>query len=358
MKIYLWILLGLGFILFACNKTTEQQSPISEVKVDSVSMGPEAQLLALNKQIELSPKAYQLFEERSRIYYSLDSLSKAVDDINYAIELFPKGADLYHLRGFYAFVKDDTVKAMDDYQEAARLGTENPENYYQMGQLFFFQGNDEMAMRLYRQAEELGPEEPIYIFAQGFLHEKRDDKQAALREYLRSLKADSSFAKTRLQLHDLYLDGYKNELAAVEQIRELLLYHPTHPLGRFYMGNYHMRRLLGMTDRSLSESYKEESNEAVMHFSIALNKSPNFVQAHYNRGFVFFLAQNIDKAMLDFQEVIKIDPQHQASLLMLGDIFYNYQDKATAKSYYERAIAVDPNNPDIEQKLAELEEIL
>ncbi len=358
MKILVGILLGLSLFFFACDDepTVEEQS--TKQSVDSIPMGPEAQLIALNKQIDLSPKSYQLFEERSQIYYSLDSLPQAVADVNKAIELFPKGADLYYLRGFYAFVQDDSIQAMDDFQAAAKLGSENPENYYQMGQLFFFQNNDEMALRLYKQAEELSPAEPIYIFAQGFLHEKRNDKQAALREYLRSLEADSSFAKTRLQLHDLYLDGYNNELAAIEQIRELLLYHPTHPLGRFYMGNYHMRRLLAMTDRSLSEPYKEEANEAVMHFSIALNKSPNFLQAHYNRGFVFFLAQNIDKALEDFQEAIKIDPQHQASLLMLGDIFYNYQDLATAKSYYERAIASDPNNPDIQQKLAELEEIL
>ncbi|MFK7926405.1 MAG: tetratricopeptide repeat protein [Bacteroidia bacterium] len=359
MKIIPSILLGLGILLFACNKASETQPPSTVIKVDSaVPMGPAAQLVALNKQIELSPKSYQLFEERSRIYYQLDSLPKATADLDKAIALFPKGADLFHLRGFYAFVQNDSVKAMADYKRAAQLGTENPENYYQMGQLFFFQGNDKMALSLYQQAESLDAAEPIYIFAQGFLHEKRNNKQLALREYLRSLEVDSSFAKTRLQLHDLYLDGYNNELAAVEQARELLLYHPTHPLGRFYMGNYHMRRLLGMTDRSLSDSYKEEANEAAMHFSIALNRSPQFTQAYYNRGFVYFLAQNIDKALEDFQEVIKIDPQHQASLLMLGDIFYNYQDMATAKSYYERAIAVDPNNPDIEQKLAELEEIL
>lgn len=358
MKITPWILLGLGFLLFACDKAAETQTPTTVVKVDSVPMGPEAQLISLNKQIDLSSNSYQLFEERSRIYYQLDSLTQATADIDKAIELFPKGADLYHLRGFYAYVQNDSIKAMDNYQRAAQLGTENPENYYQMGQLFFFQGNDEMALRLYQQAESLGAEEPIYIFAQGFLHEKRNNKQAALREYLRSLETDSSFAKTRLQLHDLYLDGYNNELAAVEQIRELLLYNPTHPLARFYMGNYHMRRLLAMTDRSLSAPFKEEANEAVMHFSISLNKSPRFLQAYYNRGFVYFLAQNIDKALEDFQEAIKIDPQHQASLLMLGDIFYSYQDMATAKSYYERAIASDPNNPDIEQKLVELEEIL
>ncbi|MEL7341907.1 MAG: tetratricopeptide repeat protein, partial [Bacteroidota bacterium] len=243
-------------------------------------------------------------------------------------------------------------------QEAARLGSEEPENYYQMGQLHFFSNNDEMALRLYKQAEELAPEQPIYIFAQGFLHEARGRKQEALREYLRSLEADSSFAKTRLQLHDLYLDEYKNELAAVEQVRELLRYEPTQPLARFYMGNFHMRQLLANTDESLSDEFKEEANEAVMHFSIAINKSPQFMQALYNRGFVYFLAQNIDKALLDFEAAIKINPQHQPSLLMLGDIYNYYQDLQTAKYYYQKAIAVDPNNPDIEQKLAEIEELL
>ncbi|MEL6593096.1 MAG: hypothetical protein AAFQ68_23550, partial [Bacteroidota bacterium] len=309
MKIHLWLILSLGILWMSCGEEdqalSEQTEAVAPTPVDD---GPEAQLLALNKQIEMSPKSYQLFEQRSQIYYQIDSLPQAVLDINKAIELFPNGADLYYLRGFYAFVQDDSIQAMKDYLEAARLGSEEPENYYQMGQLHFFNSNDELALRLYKQAEELAPKEPIYIFAQGFLYETRGRKQEALREYLRSLEADSSFAKTRLQLHDLYLDGYKNEPAAVEQVRELLLFEPTQPLARFYMGNFHMRKLLANTDESLSESFKEEANEAVMHFSIAINKSPQFLQALYNRGFVYFLAQNIDKALVDFVAAIYLDP--------------------------------------------------
>lgn len=359
MKVWIGWMGVCGLLLWACqDKAPVNASEPAPTASTEVVEGPEALLRSLNKQIELSPQNYALFEERSRLYYSLDSFRQAQQDIQTAIKLFPEGPDLYYLQGFYAFTQNDTATALAHYQEAARLGSEEPENYYQMGQIFFFQGNNAMAQRMYDQAQELNPQEPIYVFAQGFLQEQNGNFQLALRAYLQSLAVDSSFAKTRLQLHDLYLNQYRNEKEAMAQIDTLLQYQPTHPLARFYEGNAHLRRLLAVADQSQSQVYQEELEAAVFSYSLSINRHPHFLQARYNRGFCYFLAQNFERAIEDFQAALQEDPQHLPSLLMMGDIEQHFQDLASAKSYYERAVQVAPDNEQAKEKLAEIREIL
>jgi tetratricopeptide (TPR) repeat protein len=350
--------LSMGILALACNQTPEKAQPpvVEETTAEAPSASsPEAQLVSLAKQLEISPENYALYEERSLLYYSLDSIEQAKNDLQKAIELFPDGPDLYFLQGFYAFVSNDTANALSYYQEAARLGCENPENYYQMGQIFFFQGNEALAMRMYEQARELNEQEAIYPFAQGFLEEQRGNHQKALRYYLQSLAIDSSFAKTRLQLHDLYLNVYQNEPQAKAQVDALLQFQPSHPLGRFYEGNYHLRRLLEVADETQTQRYKDELEAAVFSYSISINRRPRYLQARYNRGFCYFLAQNFEPAIEDFTVALEIDPRHLPSLLMMGDIQAYFQDLAQARSFYQRAVEAAPDNEAARNKLEEIE---
>lgn len=356
-----WIFcLVVGLSLFACDNSNQQTEKVPEPATpETIPVeGPEAQLRSLTKQIEANPDNYALLEERSRVYYSMDSLYKAQTDLQAAIKLFPEGPQLYYLQGFYAFSQNDTAMALSYYQEAARLGSEEPENYYQMGQIFFFQGNDALALKMYEQARELNPYEPIYAFAQGFLHEQKQENQLALRYYLQSLAIDSSFAKSRLQLHDLYLNQYSNAPAAMAQIDTLLLFQPTHPLGRFYEGNAHMNKALGVADQTQNPTYQKALEDAVFSYSLSINKHPNFLQARYNRGFCYFLAQNFERAIEDFQAVLGINAEHLPSLLMMGSIQQNFQDLNSAATYYEKATQVAPDNQEAKAKLAEVRAML
>ncbi|MEO0472037.1 MAG: tetratricopeptide repeat protein [Bacteroidota bacterium] len=356
MRYLLFLFLSVFLLFAACQQTTDPATGSSNVVLtDSVPLTPKAQLNALHLQIAENPANFRLLEERSEVYYQLDSLKQAIRDVEAAIELNQLEPDLHYRRGFYAGIEGDTALSIQSYERAIEMGTENPNVHYQLGQIYFFKRNEELALRYYQQAEDLAPKQPIYRFAQGFLEENRRRHSLAVGHYLESLKKDSSFAKSLIQLHNVYFTHYGNEQEAMKYIQQLIEYRPGHALGRFYQGDYHMRQALAVVSNAQSDLYQQQINDAVLNYTVTVNKSPNFLQARYNRGFCYFLAQNLDPAIVDFEACLKLDEQHLPSLLMLGDIYAKSGDPQSAKAFYEKAAQSDPDNPDPIQKLKDLE---
>ncbi|MCB0853754.1 MAG: tetratricopeptide repeat protein [Bacteroidetes bacterium] len=359
-KIYVSLLLALVVLFTACkdDETQNQQTEESTVSFPTNDQDPETYLRSLNKQIGESPDDYTLFKDRAVVYYQLDSINKAIQNIDYAIELFRNSPELHYWRGFFAFSINDTAKAKDEYEAAIGLGSRSPESYYQLGQIYFFQGNDEEAMELYQKAAEINDQDPIYVFAQGFLEERRRKHSKALTAYQRALEIDSTFDKALIQLHDLYFNQYNSEKEAMKYIDKLISYQPSHPLARFHKGNYYLRRALTMTGTSQQDAFQDQINKAVVEYTIAINRDDNFAQACYNRGYCYFLADRHDEALSDFQKCIETNPEHPQAAFMLGSLYEYFNDFKTALKYYEQALENDPGNVDAETAVKEVKEKL
>ncbi|MEZ4826403.1 MAG: tetratricopeptide repeat protein [Bacteroidia bacterium] len=317
-------------------KNTENEAPA--FLSDSAASDPGVRLLSLNKQIEFNPRDYTLYQQRAVTYYELDSLSKAIADIETGIGLFRNSPDLHYWRGFFAFVSNDTTRAMQEYQTAAGLGSKSPETFYQMGQLYFFQGNDEMAREMYGKAIQLDDHEPQYVFAIGYMEETRRRFSKAIEAYLRALELDPGFDKALIRLHDMYLEDYQNETEAIKYLDKLLSIQPGHALARFYKGNEYFRKAMKVYNESQKELFQTRINEAVAEYTIAINRDPHYAQAWYNRGYCYFLADRHQEALNDFTECLNVDPRHAQAAFMLGSIYEFFKDYKTALHYYETAL--------------------
>ena len=227
-----------------------------------------------------------------------------------------------------------------------------------MGQIFFFQGNEERALEFYKRAAELDETSPIYVFAQGFLEEKRKNHSKALAAYRQALAIDSTFDKALIQLHDLYFNEYNSEAEAMKYVEKLIAVRPSHPLGRFYKGNYHLRRALTFTGESQQAAFKEQINHAVVEYTVSINRDPNFAQANYNRGYCYFLGDRHDEAIQDFEKCLEINPKHPQAAFMLGSLYEYFKDLKTALSYYEMSLESDPSNADTQTAVKELKAAL
>lgn len=356
----LWVTFS-GLFL-ACSEdqpSSEGKNVVSEAFLpDSLQGDPETQLRALNAQISFSPDDYTLYKDRAVIYYELDSTDKAIVDIEKAIELFRNNPELHYWRGFFAFARNDTAKALEEFTASAGLGSKNPETFYQMGQIYFFQGNEERALQLYQRAAELDDSNPIYIFAQGYLEESRRRHSKAIEYYQQALSLDSAFDKALIRLHDVYFEHYQSEAEAMKYIETLLLYHPSHPLGRFYQGNYHMRRALNVYNANQMDAFQDRINQAVVDYTICINRDPDFAQALYNRGYCYFLADRHEEAMQDFSDCLEADPKHAMAAFMLGSIHEYFKDYQTALHYYQVSLKNNPGHKDTEDAIAAMKDQL
>lgn len=365
-RLMLCALLGIIFWLGACREEAEPtEAPTTapgdstQVRADSVPADPAAQVRALTLQIEQQPKDYGLFQRRSGAYFQLDSLPQATADIERALKLYPEGPELHYWRGFLAYVQDDTAQAMQSLRKAESLGTKNPEVPYQMGQIFFLQKKYGRALEAYRKAAQLNPYDPQYIFAQGFLAEEQQQYDRAVQLYKQTLGMDSAYARSLTRLHDVYLDHYESEIEAMKYNEQLLRYRPRHPLGRFQQGNYHLRRALNYAGGSEAETFRRHINDAVLAYTITVNKDSSFAEAWYNRGFCYFLGEGrMNEAIRDFERCLAIDSTYAPASFMLGSIAEKNGDYRSALAYYQQALALKPESRDFRQAVEEVTVIM
>lgn len=57
----------------------------------------------------------------------------------------------------------------------------------------------------------------------------------------------------------------------------------------------------------------------------------------------FFAQGRLDEALRDYQKALELDPKLYHAALFSGDVYLQKEDFAQAKTWYERAIAIDPN---------------
>ncbi|MEZ4774508.1 MAG: tetratricopeptide repeat protein [Bacteroidia bacterium] len=364
-RYFFWLAIwswGIAITTVGCKEDPENQSTTTETAPaflsDSAAEDPQVRLLSLNQQIEYNPRDYTLYQQRGVTYYELDSLEKAIADIETGITLFRNSPDLHYWRGFFAFTIDDTATAMAEYQAAAGLGSKSPETFYQMGQIYFFQGKNEKALEMYDKAAQLNDHDPLYIFARGYLEENRRLYSKAVEAYLRALELDPGYDRALIRLHDVYLEHYENETEAIKYLDQLLAAHPGHSLARFYKGNEYFRKAMKVYNDAQMESFRNRINEAVAEYTISINRDPGYAQAWYNRGYCYFLADRYQEAMKDFEECLKNNPKHAQAAFMLGSSYEYFKDFKTALYYYQLSLNSKPDFADAKKAVQEMQEKL
>lgn len=98
-------------------------------------------------------------------------------------------------------------------------------------------------------------------------------------------------------------------------------------------------------------------NSALLFFGCSLPRiiilhDPLTTEEHDNLGRIYESEGKFDLATEQYREALKKDPQHVASLLLLGDLSYRMKDYADAESAYTKAIKLDAHNADVRNNLA------
>ncbi len=348
------------FCMLACQTDKPQHNKPQPIKLaDSTAQpGIEGRIAALSRELRRSPDNWALLKDRSLLYFQKGRLDSAVSDIRTALNIYDDSPELHYLRGYYGMTQGDTGLAAYQFELAANYGSGNPDTYYQMGQIAFFKGDFPLAMGYYQKAAGMDTLDPIYPIALGLLEENRKNYRKAHSWYQKALSIDENNDKALLKLHDLWMGHLGNETQALDYNRKLLEINSLHPLANYNKGAYHYRRAI--TLGAEHERFKDEINQAVEAFYIAINKGENatFAEPYFYRGHCYFLAERLDLALADFTKAIQIDSTHAQAHFYLGSINEYYQDLETALMHYQKAVAANPEFPEARLAVEELREKL
>ena len=237
------------------------------------------------KAIELDPADVSLWMTRAKTYKNSGQYDLALNDSAKALELSPKDASIYHFRGeLYSYRLHDFKQVIKAYTEAIKINSQYS----------------------------------IYYSCRAYGYENMEDYQNALKDYTQAitLSQNSGYAyMNRARVYE-FLGENAKALADYDKV---------------------------VTDRSVSGA-KEERERLEKEMSSL--KTPEEIKANAFLKRAYFLREgrNYNRALKNYSQAIKLNPNNSATYSGRGVTYENLGDLKKALADYDKALELDPNN--------------
>jgi len=270
----------------------------------------------LNKAIELSPINFpELYFQRGLAYDGKGDQNKAIIDYSKAIELNPSFGDAYNLRGLVYYAKSDYDKAILDFTKAINLSQANlPNLYIERGVAYDDKGDKPKAIADYSKTIEFKPDyTQAYKFrSKIFCELKQYDK--AIADYDALLRLDPSNADVYFLRAVAYRLNDENEKAVSDYKKAItLMPQKEEQYFRIFYGNTQDIEVYK------KQGYAYEKNgdysKAIQEFTKAINADPKNALFYARRGNAYKNLGNREDATADFETVMKLLPEDDATYL-------------------------------------------
>ena len=84
------------------------------------------------------------------------------------------------------------------------------------------------------------------------------------------------------------------------------------------------------------------AEHAIKHFGSLIREDSNDAEAYYNRGMANLFLQKNDRAYLDFEQALEIDPKHGEAQVRLGTLYLSDNQSKKAYSFFSNAVKTKP----------------
>jgi tetratricopeptide (TPR) repeat protein len=173
----------------------------------------------------------------------------------------------------------------------------------------------------------------LALLLHGNTEERRDAVETLIR--LGDQRAVEPLAKA---LHD-------ND-ALVRQLSEQALWQLWHRSGNTHVDT----RLQAGIDAMQRGAFEH----AVAIFTQVVEGAPNFAEGYNKRATTYYLMQDYEKSIADCDRTIALNPVHFGAMSGAGLCYLGLRDLHKALTYFERAVAVNPNLEQIKHYIEEI----
>ncbi|ETX02261.1 MAG: hypothetical protein ETSY1_04245 [Candidatus Entotheonella factor] len=97
---------------------------------------------------------------------------------------------------------------------------------------------------------------------------------------------------------------------------------------------------------------------AVDIFTRVIEVAPNFAEGYNKRATTYYLMQRYEESIADCERTIALNPHHFGALSGAGLCHLGLRNLKQALEFFERAVAVNPNMPQIQQYIEDIKRFL
>ena len=289
-------------------------------------------------------------------------------------------AEIQFVRGLKSMTAGEFQRGKELMVEAIRLDPDNAEYYEKLGVFLARANEQDDAIGYLTKAIELNPNAKDSHFYRGIVHKFRDEFSEAQADFLQVIELESAPGNTfsedaRQQIDELKaleakkehfqnLKAKQNEPleTAAKYIERGQTYLKTGEWEKAYLDFDEAIRLEPTNAEAFrfrgASLYKMgEAELAIKDYSQAIKLDPNNSDLHLNRGILQADSGDSDDALVDLNEAIRLNPKnaiaYHVRARVHAEAWFDGDSIDQATEDFEKAIELDPDNPDIYKSLAD-----
>ena len=314
--------------LIACNndEKPEYEDPEEEVEVQLNNID------AVSQALEEDPYNPGLYFTRANLYYDEGSYELALQDMQSAITLDSTVVDYYIVLSQLFIETGNAEKAILGMRKAIAIAPDDVTSYLLAGKYAYIVQEYQSAVDFLNQALVIDVTNPDAYFLKGAIYRDMGDTAKSISNFLTCVEQDPSYDEAFLQVALLYsyqkdplaITYYNNALKSNQD--NLFVYNG---LGKYYMRQGQFKDAITAfreiiirdmdapeTMYQIAECYLEMDSidKAYLHFDMAIESDPLFVEAYYKRGYVALLKDDLKNARFNFEQALNIDDTYQPAI--------------------------------------------
>ncbi len=332
-----------------------------------------------SRAVELKPNETRYHNMRGLFLLTRQQYDGAESDFTAAVQTDPKYVQAWNNRGLVKLARGDYEAAIADFNRAVEIDPNYADGFNNRGFAWFQAAMDKNALADFNRTIELKPDFVNAYNNRGMLRMKLQQFQAAADDFSEAIRLDEANIKHYQNRRTAYQQlGLTNQadadaerikwLVRLSQINTVVSQNPDRPdayieranhladggrheiaLTNFEQAiNVAPERSTAWTSRAKYWLEQGEARKALEDATKAIEKAEASEQefsheAYSIRGDAWFQLGKFDKAIADYSQAKRIDPQVAQAYLKRANLRNQQGDTNGAQADYQQALALDPS---------------
>jgi tetratricopeptide (TPR) repeat protein len=299
-------------------------------KEDKSSAGDTLSILGnFDLLISEDPDNPELYYQRAQYHFEQENVFSGTADVQKAIQLDSAQSKYFVLLSDFNFVMRKIPEVKTNLSKALSLDSNNTEALLKFAEFQLYLQDYPLVFGYVNRALKINTYLAKGYFLKGMAYAEMKDTALAVSSFQTCVEQDPDYFHAYMQLGLIF--AAKNDPLCITYFNNAIRVNPEKPeahyaLGFFYQEHGQYNEALACYDNMLMVSpgnasglynkgyvylvYLKNYDEAVRFFTEAIKVEPRYADAYYNRGFAYELKKNRQAAKADFENALRIEPEH------------------------------------------------
>lgn len=296
---------------------------------------------ALDECLKIADDRSSVYTEYALLYKEMGKQTESIENAKKAYELDKSNRDLLELLlNLLSNSRMYNLAAnyLDEYIQISNLGDKGIKDRLELADFYLYQNKLEDAIKVYQQLEKEYGVNKIYTGQQYkiFLSQAQYDKaEQAAQKLVETYKGQVSY---QINLAQVY-EAQNQNLKARDVYLEILKANPNNGKANLNLADLMVEE--GMENEALAY-YKKAFLQSDLNLENKIRPFNQLINSGLAQSLIIDLAKNL----------VAAHPSNAKAFTLLGDAYYEANQKNEALSYYEKSLSIDPNNFILWQQVA------